>query len=148
MKFTEQGTAIFFVCLPFGILGFVLQIMFPGFTHIHFERISQNIGFILLITGLILWFIGFLQLMRHWGHLVTTGFFKYSRNPLYASIILFVLPSIAFLTCEWFYLCLPVVSWVSFMRKIPNEEKVLFENFGNEYLAYKAKVNRFFPKLM
>jgi hypothetical protein len=41
MKFTGQGPAIFFVCLPFGILGFVLQIMFPGFTHIHFEHLLK-----------------------------------------------------------------------------------------------------------
>ena len=74
--------------------------------------------------------------------LLTAGFFSYSRNPLYVSLLIF-LTAIAFYTNSLWLLFMVPVLLVSLDRLvIVREEKYLGEKFGDDYLQYKEKVRR------
>ena len=74
--------------------------------------------------------------------LVTSGIYKYSRNPMYLGLLMIVISSSIFylniysiLTPLFFYL------WINRFQ-IKREEIFLTEKFGKEYLLYKTKTRR------
>ncbi len=101
-------------------------------------------GALLGLPALILFVIARIQLGNSFSvkaqatQLVTTGLYAYIRNPIYlfggltlAGLLLFVdKPRFLLL----FLILLPLQ-----LRRIRNEEQVLTETFGDQYLQYKAK---------
>ena len=74
--------------------------------------------------------------------LVTDGFFRFTRNPMYLGMVLFLLGvSIMFGTLGTL-LPIPVFAWVIRSNFIIGEERFMEAAFGEEYLAYKKKVRR------
>jgi protein-S-isoprenylcysteine O-methyltransferase Ste14 len=76
------------------------------------------------------------------SNLVDEGLFKYSRNPIYLGMIVFLFGL-------WFVLgsltplvVIPVFVWLIQEKFIKEEEKMLEEKFGEEYREYKARVRR------
>ena len=74
--------------------------------------------------------------------LLTTGIYKYTRNPMYLSITIFLLgfsillgSLVSFLAPILFFLIINIFF-------IPFEERWLTELFGKDYLEYKKKVRR------
>ena len=74
--------------------------------------------------------------------LVTSGIYKYSRNPMYLGLLMIVISSSIFylniysiLTPLFFYL------WINRFQ-IKREEVFLTEKFGEDYLSYKKKTRR------
>ena len=74
--------------------------------------------------------------------LVTSGIYKYSRNPMYLGLLMIVVSSSIFylniysiLTPLFFYL------WINRFQ-IKREEVFLTEKFGEDYLSYKKKTRR------
>ncbi|MFY8299924.1 methyltransferase family protein [Pseudoalteromonas sp. SS15] len=74
--------------------------------------------------------------------LVTTGVFKYSRNPMYLSVALSLLAFAVFLA-DYSALC-GVVLFVMYITQfqIKPEERILKEKFGAPYDVYLTKVRR------
>lgn len=77
--------------------------------------------------------------------LVTTGPYARMRHPLYAAYILFM-TSIALLTANCFFIALLVASIFVLVRRIPMEEQILIETFGEEYKTYMQKTRGLIPK--
>ena len=74
--------------------------------------------------------------------LVTTGPFRYSRNPMYLSLLVMQLGAGIWLNNVWVVMLLaPVTAWVRWWA-IAREERYLHGKFGQAYLAYQAKVRR------
>ena len=74
--------------------------------------------------------------------LVTSGIYKYSRNPMYLGLLIIVISSSIFylniysiLTPLFFYI------WINRFQ-IKREEIFLTEKFGEEYLSYKNRTRR------
>ena len=74
--------------------------------------------------------------------LVTSGIYKYSRNPMYLGFLIIVISSSIFylntysiLTPLFFYL------WINRFQ-IKREEVFLTKKFGEDYLSYKKKTRR------
>jgi len=74
--------------------------------------------------------------------LVTSGVFRFTRNPMYLSLLLYLLAWSVYLS-NWFALLLVPV-FVLYINKfqIKPEERALSELFGLEYASYKARVRR------
>ena len=74
--------------------------------------------------------------------LVTSGFYRYSRNPMYLGMIL-MLTGVAFLMGS-IGAILPMVLFVLVIRNnfVLGEERFLEANFGQLYLDYKSTVRR------
>jgi len=74
--------------------------------------------------------------------IVRTGPFRFSRNPIYLSFILFALGLSVWLNDLW--LIVTLVPAVGFIRGlvIPREERFLERNFRDVYFSYKTSVRR------
>jgi protein-S-isoprenylcysteine O-methyltransferase Ste14 len=74
--------------------------------------------------------------------LVTSGPFRLTRNPMYLSLLLYLLGWAVYLSTALVFLFLP--AFVLYMNEfqIKPEERVLFSLFGPEYAAYRERVRR------
>jgi len=74
--------------------------------------------------------------------IVTDGFFRYSRNPLYLSLVL-IYGGIAIHANSWWLVFSLPVFFIALERAVVlREEKYLEGKFGDEYLRYKRNVRR------
>lgn len=80
--------------------------------------------------------------MRPATALVTTGPFRYTRNPLYVSLTGLYSGVALLLNALWPLLFLPVVLWVVQRGVIEREEAYLERKFGDAYRTYRARVRR------
>jgi protein-S-isoprenylcysteine O-methyltransferase Ste14 len=74
--------------------------------------------------------------------IVTTGPYKYTRNPIYLSFTLGYTGLAARANSLWTMLLLPVVLLVLRRGVIEREERYLARKFGDEYLRYTGHVRR------
>lgn len=83
--------------------------------------------------------------MRAKHTLVTTGPYARIRHPIYLAMIGF-LTGIALVSANWFFIALLLVSIVVLALRIPKEEQMLIEEFGEEYQTYMQSTGSLFPK--
>ena len=83
--------------------------------------------------------------LREEHHLVTTGPYARVRHPLYTAGVGWM-ASLALLTANWIFAVLAVVATAGLAARVPKEEQMMIEEFGEEYKAYMQKTGRFFPK--
>lgn len=128
------------------VLGIVLKKIIPSIVAIPFFDVEtlKNAGWILTISGSIFWVWALVQFVINFpkGKLITSGVYALSRNPIYASWILFILPGFAGLFNNWIFLLAALVMYISLMLSIKEEEKALADTFGEEYTDYSKRVNR------
>lgn len=112
---------------------------------------ARWIGGTLLLLAFILAFFSFrafkqarttLQTDRPASTLVTTGIYRYSRNPNYLSMtLLFLGLGLLFNSLWMIVLLVPVFVWL-WWWVVPAEEAYLLREFDQEYLDYQAEVQR------
>ena len=79
--------------------------------------------------------------------LVTTGLYRFVRNPMYIALVTVIAGEALFFGASslWIY---AAFAWLAFhLRVLLFEEPRLRELFGAEYEAYRAEVPRWVPKL-
>lgn len=74
--------------------------------------------------------------------LVTTGTYRYTRNPMYVGMLIILSGWGFWLGSVSPLLLLPVFVWVLTVQQIVPEEIMLEQKFGDAYLGYKARVVR------
>lgn len=104
---------------------------------------------ILLSIGILFFIVSLITLARglRGKRLVTSGVYKACRNPLYASLICFIVPGAVVLTGSWPLLSIPFVLYACFRRMIRQEEDYLEQIFGQDYRDYKAVTPLVFPRI-
>ncbi len=114
----------------------------------------QITGLFIAILGGIIILLALLQLNKNLSPfptqkesatLIETGLYKFIRHPIYLGIILLTF-GIAFYLDSSYKLILSFILLILFFLKTQFEEKQLEINYSN-YLEYKLKTGRFFPKL-
>lgn len=76
------------------------------------------------------------------SQLVCDGPFRFSRNPMYVGVLVFLM-GLALWVGTWsFYLTVPVTVLILNYVHIPREERLLHEVFGEQYRAYSTEVRR------
>lgn len=78
-------------------------------------------------------------------HLITTGPYARIRHPLYAGMCGWFV-SLSLLTANWIFVGACVLTFLGLLWRIPREEQMLIEAFGDEYTEYMKRTGRFFPK--
>ena len=74
--------------------------------------------------------------------LVTSGIYKYSRNPIYLGKILIIISTTVFYL-NYYSMITPLIFYFWINRfQIKREEVFLKEKFGKEYLLYCSKTRR------
>ncbi|MBI9111805.1 isoprenylcysteine carboxylmethyltransferase family protein [Maridesulfovibrio ferrireducens] len=79
------------------------------------------------------------------GKLETTGTFAVVRNPLYFAWIAFIFPGSAIASQAWLLFGMSAIAYYRFIKLIPQEEAMLDEAFGEEFLKYKKAVPAIIP---
>ena len=143
----------YLVLLLFLSLGGLYALHPPGLTAMHAG--GPPIGEIALVFGLgVLLLIGArIQFARSGSEimtfatprsLVTTGLFRYSRNPMYLGFTL-LLVGAALAVNTWCALLAPIVFFAAAQYwYIPAEESAARAAFGPDYEAYLARTRRWF----
>ena len=83
--------------------------------------------------------------LRAGHHLITTGPYASVRHPMYAAVSGFAI-GLAFLTANWVFVILVLLVIVGLIVRVPREEQMMIDSFGEEYQSYMSKTGRFFPK--
>ncbi len=74
--------------------------------------------------------------------LITSGFYRFSRNPIYVGFCLFNIGIGIATNSLWIVLSAIPGAILVYYIAIAKEEKYLEQKFGQEYLDYKARVRR------
>ena len=74
--------------------------------------------------------------------LVTSGPFRYTRNPTYLAFAVIYVGIASVANALWAILLLPATLFVIRRGVIEREERYLERKFGEEYLRYKARMRR------
>lgn len=78
--------------------------------------------------------------------LVREGPYKRIRHPMYTQIWIWVFAQ-HFITANWIVGLTGIVSWaILYFIRVPREEEMMVEEFGEAYLEYKKQTGRVFPK--
>jgi protein-S-isoprenylcysteine O-methyltransferase Ste14 len=149
LSFLGIGPKIARGALPFLAISICVTIIFPAiFTFGEAVRIPlMYIGIALLAIGLVFYASTVRQLLKGLKEtrLMTTGAFCLCQNPLYASIILMIIPGLALLMNSWIILFTGIIGAILFKRNIASEYAELEKFFGEDYRKYRAQTPEFFP---
>ena len=74
--------------------------------------------------------------------LITEGFYKYTRNPMYVGMISFLLGLLIILNNPINFTFLVIFFFIVRNLFVVKEEVQMEETFGEDYLTYKGKVRR------
>lgn len=144
-----SGPRIARIFLPYLVIAVVVTLLFPSiFTFGEAMRIPLLIsGAILLVIGLIVYATSGKRMTRavRNAQLVTTGPYRYCRNPLYTSVILALIPGVALMLNSWLVLTASLVGYIAFSRCIGSEDRQMEERFGEAYRVYRNTTSGFFP---
>ena len=156
MKFGEIDKKDFLIP-PFALFYFYLifanafNLPAIGKTEIFYTEITSWIGVFFCLTGPVLMFwslISFKKSFRvgidldHSDELITTGVFAYSRNPMYTAFGLVLLGQFLIFPSSIFLGYLVGAIWL-FHRQVLLEEAFLKSHYGETYLKYCKRVNRY-----
>ncbi len=110
------------------------------------------------IFGVALWLLwrSHADLGRNWSvtaevrerqTLVTSGVFKYMRHPMYSAHWLWGIAQ-ALLVHNWISGLASLVIFISvYLLRVPREERVMLNEFGDEYREYMKRTGRVLPRL-
>lgn len=74
--------------------------------------------------------------------IITTGVYRYTRNPMYIGLALFQIALGVALANGWILVLAPVALGTVYLTAVQREEAYLERKFGAEYLDYKSSVRR------
>jgi protein-S-isoprenylcysteine O-methyltransferase Ste14 len=109
------------------------------------------LGAALIVAGMVLAAVAFGAFRRagtsvipfeHSTTLVTSGVYRFTRNPMYLGLALVLAGTAWLLGTLGAFVPLPLFVWIIERGYIRGEERLLAETFGNEYLRYKREVRR------
>ena len=111
-------------------------------------------GFVAGITGILLLTWVHAHLGKEWSvnlwlnddhRLIKTGPYARVRHPMYSALFLVYL-GLGIITANYLILVFIILSIISIYRRIPDEEKMLKDKFGDEYVDYSRRTGKLFPK--
>ena len=80
--------------------------------------------------------------------LVTNGVYRYIRHPMYTAHLLWAIGQ-GLLLSNWFAgWAFLVLSVPLYIIRIPKEERMMLEHFGEQYSAYMSRTGRLIPRII
>jgi protein-S-isoprenylcysteine O-methyltransferase Ste14 len=143
------GPKLALICLPYVILSIVVMFRFPEFFNLKFFDFPyvQVLGYVWLGLGIIFWIYSAIFFLKYFedGKLIIKGPFALCRNPIYSSIIVFIIPSLALIFHSGLLFSIALVLYIGFKISIHGETNVLRRNFAEDYEKYEKSVNEIIP---
>jgi protein-S-isoprenylcysteine O-methyltransferase Ste14 len=149
LNFLGIGPKIALWTFPALAVSLILAYSFPQLFRLRFLPASLHlwIGWLLLGIGIIFYFATVRSLLTglKQNKLITTGTFHLCQNPLYTSIIVFIISAVSVFTASWLVFLSSVVAYAAFKKNIQTEYDQLSRIFGEEYNEYRKKTRELFP---
>lgn len=128
----------------------IVKALYPGLGYLQPLQFLDCVSVALLYAGAALmiaglWSLGTalrLGLPRNTTILVTTGIYRFTRNPLYAGAIIIAVASCCYFP-DLINITFTIYGTIIHHLIILEEEKYLNSNFGEQYEAYQKKVRRY-----
>jgi protein-S-isoprenylcysteine O-methyltransferase Ste14 len=143
------GPKLALISLPYVILSLIVMNRYPDFFDLRFLDFTRVkvIGFVWAGLGVIYWIYSAIFFLKHFepGKLIVKGPFSLCRNPIYSSIIVFIIPSLAIIFHSGLIFSIALVLYIGFKISIHGETIVLRRIFGEEYELYERSVNEIIP---
>jgi len=138
-----------FVALP-GVVAFALPIAIGISTHRSMRYVPPAAAIVALGTLLLLWcvrefYVSGRGTLAPWSpprHLVTSGPYRWSRNPMYIGVVTILLGWCVLWDSRTLRNYTLVVAGLFYLRVLAVEEPWAARSFGAEWNAYRAKVPR------
>jgi protein-S-isoprenylcysteine O-methyltransferase Ste14 len=145
--------------LPLLLVAFtVAQALWPGRVALGRLAVLQHpllagLGLTLVAAGIVLMATAQLQMGRSWRigidegaspGLITSGLYRFCRNPIYAAVFLALGGLFLLLPCALTLLLL-LATYAGIRRQVTEEESYLHRCYGAQYTAYASRVGRFLP---
>jgi protein-S-isoprenylcysteine O-methyltransferase Ste14 len=120
------------------------------------ERWTGGIGAVVLAVAVWLFWRSHADLGRNWspslqlheGHeLVTGGVYRWIRHPMYASQWVWGVAQVLLLRNRISGPAGLVLFAPLYLSRVPREEQMMLERFGEAYRAYMSRTGRVFPRL-
>jgi len=145
---------IFVALIAFLVMYFVGAGWIDAFSF-SLPRWLRWIGFAIGIVTVFFWTWVQVTLDTQWSpqlqltkdhRLITNGPYARIRHPLYAGMCGWFV-SLSLLTANWIFVAACCLTVIGLLWRIPKEEQMMIEAFGDEYKTYMQRTGRFFPKL-
>jgi protein-S-isoprenylcysteine O-methyltransferase Ste14 len=142
---------------PIGLLVSIILFFIAGWLNgrINLPSLSDN-RFLLnsiftvsifLTLFIFVWSLKSLPTTDRGNKLCTSGAFRYVRHPLYAAFLSVFNFGLAIYLNSGIFVIWAVLLHPIWHYLIQNEERLMIDIFGDEYVAYQKKKGRFFPRL-
>lgn len=127
----------------------LISLPFPGIR----PAIVEAFGVLVLIAGISLMIWGIAAFRRAMtaifpnqpaNELVRAGPYRYTRNPMYVGLTTAFVGGAFIIDSVWPLVLLPVVLGLLYLLVIRREEAYLADAFGEQYVAYRRQVGRWF----
>ena len=117
---------------------------------------SGWVGTVVFVGAIFMLWRSHADLGRNWSatlritgqhSLVTNGVYRNVRHPMYTAHLLWAIAQgllLANWIAGWAFL---VLSIPLYLVRIPKEEQMMIEHFGEEYRAYKSRTGRLIPRI-
>ena len=157
----QEGLAILLTLRPLGaatILGLFAYLINPAsmaWGAMNIPGWLRWAGLLLGLAGgsLLVWTLGNLGknltdtvVTRREHSLVTSGPYRWVRNPFYDAVALSILAN-GLAAANWFILVTGILVVALLVLRTSTEEKKLIERFGDSYRSYMQRTGRFLPRL-
>ncbi|MHB8086450.1 MAG: methyltransferase family protein [Dehalococcoidia bacterium] len=141
--------------LLFAIIASFLLPLIPVFNFLNYAPVNpilSSIGVILCVTGMAFLVWGRQRLGRNWSQtvaakkepeLVTSGPYRYVRHPIYAGGLVAALGSAIVCGGAWIFLLL--ILGTIFILRVGAEDRLMQQQFPDEYPAYKRRTKALIP---
>ena len=135
------------------IMGLILTIfkMIPIYEMPQINLFLTIWGLLMIILGAFFWVSAVKSRIDEKiksNQLETSGIYGIVRHPIYAAF-LYASTGIILISNNLYLLILPIVYWIFLSISLQKtEEKWLIDLYGDDYIKYSKKVNRFFPKVI
>lgn len=159
-KVSKPETGLLFIegMLSFASAATILYLLTPWLDRfvLPFPAWLRWTGAVVFVIGDILFAWTHQALGRLWSpmleiqtdhRLITSGPYRRIRHPMYASFFV-VIAGLSILSANWVL----VLAWfagyaILLFYRIPAEERMMIEEFGDEYREYMARTGRLIPRL-
>lgn len=139
------------VVIFFAVVMVIMAKLLPELSFVFWGRLVVAIA--LTLAGVVISLAGILAFRQHRTTvnplnpkaataIVTTGVYRFTRNPMYMGFILILAGWATFLANLGAALVLPICVFYLTQFQIKPEERILLEKFGKPFADYRTKVRR------
>ena len=157
----NEGKPTFILRIVFGLIFFAILLaysIYPPFMnvlHLEYSLWVRWFGVLVTIVGTVFWIYSQIVLGRYWSpqlqiqnehKIIIEGPYKYIRHPIYSAMMVWSI-GIGLFTANILFIVLVLTFFVFFVARVPKEEKMMIDTFGDTYVQYKKSTGRYLPKI-